>query len=115
MPNLKWYTIFETQAQAHQALPQGQMRRLRLGALRICLAHTPQGFRAVQDECPHKRASLSTGRLGPNGSVVCPLHFYCYSLFDGQEVSQKTRPVTVYPIKWHDGKLQIGLIPAQAQ
>ena len=91
--------IFATEEDATKAVPLGSMRKLRIGATTLCLAHTEKGFRAISDTCPHQQASLSEGEIDPRLQVVCPFHHYRYSLLTGEEVSRRTAPVATYPVE----------------
>jgi nitrite reductase/ring-hydroxylating ferredoxin subunit len=74
---------------AADELPEGSMRRVTRGDLDILVAHTPAGFVAVEDRCPHMSAPLSLGRL--EGCVVaCPLHDGRFDLASGDPVQMPT-------------------------
>ena len=63
-------------------LPEGSLRRVTFGELDILVAHTAQGFAAVDDRCPHMSAPLSLGTL--EGCIVgCPLHDGRFDLATG--------------------------------
>jgi nitrite reductase/ring-hydroxylating ferredoxin subunit len=84
-------------------LPEGSMRRFTHGDLDILLAHTPAGFVAVDDRCPHMSAPLSIGEL--DGCVVaCPLHEGRFDLCSGNPVRMPTTggldPDGVYHPTW---------------
>ncbi len=97
---MKWYKVFASRAEAEAAVPLNGARRLAAGGQKICLAHTPEGFFAVADACPHRGASLSRGRINYLGEVVCPLHSYRYHLGTGQESNLRTRDVRRFALEW---------------
>ena len=43
-------------------LPPGEMKRVKVGGRRVCLANVEGEFYALRDECGHQRAPLSKGR-----------------------------------------------------
>ncbi|EMR03086.1 Rieske (2Fe-2S) protein [Cesiribacter andamanensis] len=91
--------IFASLEEAAKAVPAGTLRKLRIGETLLCLAHTPQGFMAMADTCPHQQASLSGGVLDVRLQVVCPFHHYRYSLHTGEEASRRTAPVQTYVVE----------------
>lgn len=90
-------------------ISEGKLRRLRIGDRTICIGRTQTGFYAIQDQCPHRAVSLSEGHLNFLEEVVCPWHNYRYSIRTGREANQLTADAKVFPLRWQDGKLQIGL------
>jgi 3-phenylpropionate/trans-cinnamate dioxygenase ferredoxin component len=66
-------------------IPEGGMRCVAVDGERVLLAHVAGRFYAVGDQCGHKKAPLSRGRL--DGHIVeCPLHFAQYDVRDGRLV-----------------------------
>lgn len=61
---------------------------------------------AVDNECPHKGASLSGGSI-ENGKVYCPFHGWDFDLNSGKCGVNPDRPVTIYPVKIADGKIHL--------
>ena len=109
---MRWVTLFENETAAHQALEVNDLRRLKLGERRICLARTATGFYAIADACPHRYVSLSEGQLNYLEEVVCPWHNYRFALKSGRECQQRTPDAETYPLKWEDGALKIGIADA---
>ena len=57
------------------AVPEGGAQRVYLGSDAIALFRVNGSVRAVSDRCTHGRASLSEGRVDPDGGVLtCPWH-----------------------------------------
>lgn len=55
-------------------IPLAEMRRLMVGEVAICLAHTEDGgWYAIDDTCTHEDCSLSQGELTDH-LVECPCH-----------------------------------------
>ena len=99
MLSTKKIRIFASEAEAAKAVPPGTLRKLKIGALTLCLANTSQGFKAISDACPHQQASLSGGTLNPRMQVICPLHQYSYSLITGEEGSKRTASAETYQVE----------------
>jgi 3-phenylpropionate/trans-cinnamate dioxygenase ferredoxin subunit len=70
-------------------VPHGAMRRITRGDLDVLIAHTDEGFVAIEDRCPHMSAPLSAGQL--DGCVAhCPLHRGAFDLRTGETVTFPT-------------------------
>ena len=55
-------------------IPKTEMRRVMVGEVAICLAHTEDGgWYAIDDTCTHEDCSLSEGELSDH-LVECPCH-----------------------------------------
>ncbi|SDJ96163.1 Ferredoxin subunit of nitrite reductase or a ring-hydroxylating dioxygenase [Catalinimonas alkaloidigena] len=106
---MKWYRIFASHEEAETILPINTLRRLNAAGRKVCLAHTADGFYAVDDACPHQRASLSEGHLNGYNEVICPLHGYRYDLKSGQECRQKSDDAVTHRLEWRDDGLYLGL------
>ena len=70
-------------------LPPGAMARVTFGDLDVLIAHTPDGFVAIDDRCPHMSAPLSIGIL--DGCLIdCPLHNGQFDLRTGDATRMPT-------------------------
>ena len=105
--NMAWFKIFNSEKEAKEAFSLKKLRRLSLNGIKICLAHDNEKFYAIQDKCPHSKASLSEGEINTFNEVVCPLHSYCYDLNTGREKDQKTLDATIYDMKLTENGLFI--------
>jgi len=110
---ITWYRVFATEAAAKEKIPLGTAKLVLVKGKRICLAHSRNGFFAVQDECPHMSESLSKGKVNAMNEVICPLHAYRYHLGTGGECAHKTRPAKTYPVKWKAEALYLGILATQ--
>ncbi len=72
--NTNWFKLFDSVDAANARLSIGNVTTLNVGKKKICLAHTKDGFFAINDKCPHNGASLGNGYCTEEGSVVCPVH-----------------------------------------
>lgn len=105
---IKWYKLFDSINSANEFLAVGKITNITCGKKKICLAHTNEGFFAVNDKCPHNGASLSSGYCTNEGSVVCPLHRYHFDLKTGRAKSGIGDFVQTYPIEIRDDGIYIG-------
>ncbi|OJJ20104.1 hypothetical protein BKI52_16665 [marine bacterium AO1-C] len=107
---LKWYKIFASTEDANKQVPLNTTKRARIGTQKVCIAHTSEGFFAVDDECTHMRASLTNGRLNNFSEVVCPWHDYRFCLKTGAEKSGKnTTPLETHKIEEREDGIYLGL------
>ena len=100
---MKKIRIFESRTKALDSIPEKQAKRVVIGDLKICLARFENHFFAIQDACPHSKASLSEGIVNPRGEIICPLHSYCFDLNTGREFQQQTNDAEVWKVK-EDGE-----------
>jgi nitrite reductase/ring-hydroxylating ferredoxin subunit len=105
---IRWYKLFDSLDAAFRMLEQGRVTTLDIGKKKICLAHTAEGFYAVNDKCPHNGASLGNGYCTEEGSVVCPVHRYHFDLKTGRAKSGLGDVVETYPIEVRDDGVYIG-------
>lgn len=84
-------------------LKPGQMRLLRVGADRIALARTEQGYCAFQDGCTHRGASLADGVL-IDGIVQCLWHGSRFECESGRAVGGPAKKsLKTYAIEERNG------------
>lgn len=96
---MKKLKIFDSREIAEQVIPINSLQKVRTKSFTLCLAHTPTGFVATDDACPHMHASLSDGRLNNYNELICPLHGYRFSLKTGQECQNRTRDANIYKVE----------------
>lgn len=106
---MEWLKLFSNEAEAQQRIQSNKPQLVIANGKRICLVKHNNRFFAVQDSCTHSGASLSQGTINYLGEVICPLHNYCFSLQSGQELSSRSRDLTVYPLKIDDSGFFIGV------
>lgn len=94
-----WYKIFNSATEAGNQIPLNRLETISIGGKKICLAHTSQGFFAVNDKCPHNGASLGNGFCTEENSIVCPMHRYHFDLKTGRAKSGIGDVVRTYPLE----------------
>jgi nitrite reductase/ring-hydroxylating ferredoxin subunit len=90
-------------------IPKKQCRSFRIAGADVMIAHTVDGFYAVEDLCTHAEARLSQGRL-KRCRIACPLHGAVFDLRDGRVVKgPASRPVRAYPVRVAGDMLEVGV------
>ncbi|MBI5310063.1 MAG: nitrite reductase (NAD(P)H) small subunit [Actinobacteria bacterium] len=84
-------------------VPFGEGRSIALVNRRIGVFHTPQGFFAIDNDCPHQGGPLSDGIVA-DACVTCPLHGRRIDLTTGQ-VQGHDEQVKRYSLEIRDGKV----------
>jgi 3-phenylpropionate/trans-cinnamate dioxygenase ferredoxin subunit len=105
---IRWYKLFDSAEAAGQMVKEGHVTTMQVGRKKICLAHTKEGFFAVNDKCPHNGASLGNGFCTSEGSVVCPVHRYHFDLKTGRAKSGLGDVAETYPIEMREDGMFIG-------
>jgi len=90
-------------------VPLGKTQLLIARDQRICLAHTNQGFFAIDDACPHMGESLTKGTTNYLNEVVCPWHNHRFSLTTGAECKARTAPAKLHKIELREDGLYLGV------
>lgn len=86
-----------------------QGRVVTVGARRIAVFRTAQGFRALKDACPHAGVSLAMGYVH-EGNVTCPAHAWAFSLDDGAcTQGPATCSAVAYAVRVSDGTVEVGV------
>lgn len=106
---IHWYKIFNTIESANAFVKIGNVNTLNVGNKKICIAHTSEGFFAVNDKCPHNGASLSNGYCTSENSIVCPVHRYHFDLKTGRAKSGGGECAETYPIEIRPDGVFVGL------
>jgi nitrite reductase/ring-hydroxylating ferredoxin subunit len=105
---INWHKLFDSVDAINAQVAVGRVTTINVGRKKICLAHTADGFFAVNDKCPHNGASLGNGYCAAEGSVVCPVHRYHFDLRTGRAKSGLGDFVQTYPIEVRDDGVYIG-------
>ncbi len=103
-----WHKLFESVTDANMQVPEGRVFTILVNNKKICVAHTPEGFFAIQDKCPHNGASLGNGFCTAQGSIVCPVHRYSFDLKTGRATSGGGDAARTYPLETRDDGIYIG-------
>jgi len=74
-------------------IPLGTLKGFDMEYMQFVIAHTPEGFYAIVDECSHDSAQISGGELAGQ-EIVCPRHGARFNLKTGAV----TAPPAITPI-----------------
>lgn len=105
---IKWYKVFESEEAACGEISLNAVQTMMIAGKKICIAHSQQGFFAVNDKCPHNGASLGNGYCTKDNSIVCPLHRYHFDLKTGRAKSGLGDVVETYPLEIRPDGVYIG-------
>jgi len=105
---INWHKLFDSIDAINAQVAIGKVTTINVGRKKICLAHTADGFFAVNDKCPHNGGSLGNGYCTAEGSVVCPVHRYHFDLRTGRAKSGLGDFVQTYPLEIRDDGVYIG-------
>jgi len=88
-------------------IPVGQSKIVQVSGRIIAVFHSPEGWFAVDDRCPHRGGPLSEGKL-EKGNVACPWHGAQFNLKSGHCLSNpKLSSITTYQIILSGENVQI--------
>lgn len=94
-------------------IPLREGRSVCIGRREIALFHLPEGFRAIDNRCPHNLGPLCDG-MTKGTTVVCPLHGWNINLETGKVLKPDVPVgVTTYPVRVQDGIVEIQLPEAK--
>jgi len=81
--------VFDSEEIAKQVVPINGVRivHFKSKGVKVALVRTHSGFYAVDEMCPHLKASFNKGFCTDFDEIVCPLHQYRFSLKTGKEMS----------------------------
>ena len=90
-------------------VPEGQVKVFHAGEERVAVAHTKDGFFAMQDLCTHDDGPLGEGQLA-DGQVECPRHGARFDIKSGAATRMPAIvPVKVYAVKQEGSDILVQL------
>lgn len=104
-----WIKIYDTKAALENNIALNKSEVFVLKGEKICVAHTTDGFFAVQDKCPHNGASLNHGYCTEQNEIVCPIHRYKFDLKTGKANSGGSYTLKTYPIDFKENGVFVGI------
>ncbi len=69
------------------------------GAERVAVFRVDGRLHALQDHCPHMRASLADGKIEGGQRVICHMHGWTFDLNTGQPEGGRSNCARIYPIE----------------
>ncbi len=110
MRTIIWYKLYDSVAEAEIDLKLRTIKLLRIESLKLALIRTESGFYAFHDACPHMGENLHKGLVNAWDELVCPLHFYRFSLRTGEEQTGKSCPdLKQYLLKYDEKGFFVGI------
>jgi len=68
-------------------IPPGESRAVEVGGTRVAIFNVEGSFHAIENDCPHRGASLEAGDFSGT-TVACPLHGWQFDVTDGKCLTQ---------------------------
>ncbi|MHC5067339.1 MAG: Rieske 2Fe-2S domain-containing protein [Planctomycetota bacterium] len=81
-------------------------RTVAIGARRLAVFRTEQGWFAIKDRCPHNGLPLADGPVH-DGCVSCPYHGWTFDLASG--CGPNDSRVATYPVRINGKRVEIGV------
>ena len=88
----------------------GRVTRKRVGDRVIALAHTPNGYFALDNTCPHRGGPLAEGDL-IGEELVCPWHLWAFDVRTGNCPGSLTVGVAAHEVKIEGERVLVRLAP----
>jgi nitrite reductase/ring-hydroxylating ferredoxin subunit len=85
-----------------------KLRRAQVGNIWVGLLIFNDKIYAIDDECPHRGAFLSDGKVDDQGFVACPLHAWEYNVTNGNGREDWEGCVASFPVEERDGFVYVG-------
>lgn len=79
-------------------LPVGRAKSCAIPGRTIALYHTPHGFFATDNTCPHRGGPLGEGDLLGN-EIVCPWHFWSFDVTTGEDCVDPYLRIVTHEVK----------------
>lgn len=89
-----------------QAIPTGTGLMARVDGKVIALFRLAEGWRAVQNACPHTGAPLAKGSVRGE-TVTCPRDGWEFDLSTGTCLTHPQARVECYPVRIEDGRVLV--------
>ncbi len=106
---MQWIKITPT-----SSIPLREGRPVTIAGRDIAIFHLPTGFMAIENACPHSGGPLCDG-ITSGTKVACPLHGWKICLETGKvERPNVDASVQTYPVRVHDGIIELNIAPALA-
>ncbi len=88
-------------------VPALEGRRITIGGRRVAVFRLPDGWAAVDADCPHKGGPLQDGMVA-DSCVTCPLHGRRFDLRSGAQIGGEDT-VAVHEVQERDGEVWVRL------
>jgi len=96
------------------AIPIGESKAFLVAGRRVLVVHSPKGWFALDDHCPHQERTLE-GALVKQASLECPWHSVEIELTTGAVLNSmgfvNLPPVRTFSIEERNGRILVDLPP----
>ena len=93
-------------------LPVGRAKSIRIGDRRIALYHTPKGFFASDETCPHRGGPLGEGDI-IGDEIVCPWHLWGFNIETGVCGGAPDLCIVTHEVKVDGDRILVKLSPVR--
>jgi nitrite reductase (NADH) small subunit len=93
-------------------LPVGRAKSIRIGDRRIALYHTPKGFFASDETCPHRGGPLGEGDI-IGDEIVCPWHLWGFNIETGLCAGNPDIFVVTHEVQIDGDRILVKLSPVR--
>jgi len=94
-------------------LAAGQLKRVEVQGVALCLLRVGEAVHAVEDRCPHRGAWLSAGLLYDGCKVACADHAWSIDLPTGRVEPPETGQVRVFATEVRGNQVFVDLTSFQ--
>jgi 3-phenylpropionate/trans-cinnamate dioxygenase ferredoxin subunit len=96
---------------ALEDLTPGRARICEVEGVRIALVRDGDAVAAISSACTHAGAPFDRGRAS-HGAITCPVHGARFDLRSGACQNAPYDPLTVYPCRVVEGRVEVNMQPA---
>ena len=89
--------LFDKPEEAYQLIRDGQLLPILIDGRPYGLARKGSSLFVFDRACPHAGYDLTTGKLSPAGTIVCPWHNYQFHLYTGKELTERCKALQIQP------------------
>jgi nitrite reductase/ring-hydroxylating ferredoxin subunit len=93
---------------------EGKGRAVEAGDQTVAVFRVKNRLHALQDACPHMRASLADGKIVDNGRrVTCHMHGWTFDLVTGKPAGGRSNHARIYEIEVRGDEVWIRVPPRE--
>jgi nitrite reductase (NADH) small subunit len=93
-------------------LPIGRVKCVPVGDRKVALYHTPKGFFASDNVCPHRGGPLAEGDI-IGDEIVCPWHLWGFNLETGISPGNPELSIVTHEVLVDGDRVLVRLSPAR--
>lgn len=93
-------------------LPVGRVRAVKVDDRTLAISHTPTGFFATDNTCPHRGGPLAQGDL-IGEEIVCPWHLWGFDVRTGLCPGNAEFAIATHEVKLEGDSILVKLSPVR--